>query len=47
MRCPKCNAKLIDITCLGDTHWQYLCTDCGAKIEGELIDPARDFPQSE
>ena len=37
--CPKCGAELLNITCLGDTRWQYLCVGCGATIEGELIDP--------
>lgn len=38
--CPTCGAvELVEITCLDDSRWKYLCVGCGATIEGELIDP--------
>jgi DNA-directed RNA polymerase subunit RPC12/RpoP len=39
IRCPECGAATVGVTCLADTHWQYLCTECPAAITGEAIDP--------
>jgi hypothetical protein len=38
--CPKCGADTLNVTCLDDTHFKYLCVACDAEITGEPIAPA-------
>jgi len=37
--CPTCGADTVNVTCLDDTHFKYLCVECSADIAGEPIPP--------
>jgi DNA-directed RNA polymerase subunit RPC12/RpoP len=38
--CLQCGAEAVNITSFTDIREQFLCVECGAKIEGDPLDMA-------